>query len=133
MKSILILFFLGVSMSVFSQGDFDQRLLAKYSEKQIIELQQKNPDIVRYMEYYLDHGFSILTNSDLNGNTISGTLKLKSLKTSKINSLNLGVPLPLNEDTYYNIDGQDEVLVLHSRKKVMNAFQSDQKNQQLNK
>ena len=127
MKSILILFFLGVSLSAFSQSDFDNRLLAKYSETQIIELQQKNPNIIGYLEYYLNYGFSIIPESDLNGNTTTGSIQLKSLQPSKINTLDLGVPLPLNTDAYYNIDGKTEVFVLHGRKKMMSEFQNNLK------
>jgi len=127
MKSILILFFLGVSLSVFSQGDFDKRLLAKYSEEQIVELQQKNPNIIGYMEYYLDHGYTIIPESELKGKATSGSIQLKSLQPNKINTLDLGVPLPLNDDAYYNIEGRTEVFVLHGRKKMMTEFQGNLK------
>ena len=133
MKSILMLFFLGVSAYAFSQGDFDKRLLAKYSEDQLTALQQKNPDIVGYMEYYLDYGYTIMPKSGLSGQVSAGTVSLKSLKPNKINVFDANVSFPLDRDVYYNIEGKDEVLVLYGRKKTMEMFHKTIKNNELNK
>ncbi len=127
MKSVFLILFLGVSVAVFSQQNFDKRLLTKFSEEQILELQHKNPNIVGYMEYYLNHGYSIVSKSNLTGQLNKGTVKLKSLKPAKINLFALSVSLPLNADVYYGIEGEDEVLVLHSRKTMLSDFQNELK------
>ena len=133
MKSILMLFFLGFSAYAFSQGDFDKRLLVKYSEDQLTALQQKNPDIVGYMEYYLNHGYTIMPKSELNGQVSAGTVKLKSLKPNKVNVFDADVSFPLDHDVYYNIEGKNEVLVLHGRKMALATYQDNNKMNQLNK
>ena len=133
MKSILILFFFGVSLSAFSQGDFDQRLLAKYSEEQLAALEQKNPDLVGYMEYYLDYGYTILPKSALNDQKSAGTIALKSLKPGKINIFDSYVSFPLDHDVYYEIEGESDVLVLYAREKSMQMYYKSTKTNVLNK
>lgn len=133
MKFILMLFFLGFSAYAFSQGDFDKRLLVKYSEDQLTALEQKNPDIVGYMEYYLNHGYTIIPKSALSGQVSAGTIVLKSLKPKKVNVFDADVSFPLDHDVYYNIEGEDDVLVLHGRTKMMEMFHDNLKTNQLTK
>src|SRR5690554_122869 len=133
MKSILILFFLSISAYAFAQGDFDKRLLAKYSAEQLTALEQKNPDIIGYMEYYLDHGYTLMPKSALTGQRSAGTVKLKSLKPNRINVYDANLSFPLDYDVYYTIEGKDEVLVLHGRKKTMEMFHKELKTNELNK
>lgn len=133
MRFLLMFFFIGISAYAFSQGDFDKRLLVKYSSDQLTALDQKNPDIVGYMEYYLDHGYTIMPKSAVDGVASAGTVKLNSLKPNKINVFDADVSFPLNQDVYYDIEGKDEVLVLHNRKWTMEMFYKNQKNNELNK
>src|SRR5690554_3064407 len=133
MRFLLMLLFIGISAHAFSQGDFDKRLLVKYSKDQLTALAQKNPDIVGYMEYYLDHGYTIIPRSALSGETSAGTVKLNSLKPNKINVFDADVSFPLNHDVYYDIEGKEEVLVLHNRKWTMEMFYKNLKNNELNK
>ena len=133
MRFILMLFFLSVSAYAFSQGDFDKRLLVKYSADQLTALEKQNPDIVGHMEYYLDHGYTIMPQSGLSGQVSAGTVKLKSLKPGKINIFDADVSFPLDHDVYYTIEGTDQVLVLHGRKWATEMYYKEQKNNQLNK
>ena len=59
MKSILILFFLGVSMSVFSQGNFDKRLLVNFSEEQLNDMAANQSSVLTYWTYYLDNSYDL--------------------------------------------------------------------------
>ncbi len=48
-----------VSFGLLGQNDFDQRLLERYSEVQIIELQKSNPQILNYWVFFADHSYQI--------------------------------------------------------------------------
>lgn len=133
MRTILPVLFLFLCVQAFSQNDFDKRLLVRYSEDQLHALANKNPDIVGYMDFYLNHGFSIIHKSALTNEKPAGKIQLKSLKHRKINIYEENLPLPLDEDVYYIIEGKNEVLVLYAREKTLNEYYENQKNNQLKK
>lgn len=58
-----LLFFVGLmafSAPMFSQVDYDQRLLAKFPEEKIKELLVSNPEIIRYWTFFLDHSWEVV-------------------------------------------------------------------------
>lgn len=133
MRAIFSILFLFFCIHAFSQSNFDKRLLVRYSEDQLQSLAEKNPDLVGYLDFYLNHGFSIIHKSELKNEKVAGSIKLKSLNPNRINIFEENLPLPLREDVYYNIEGKNEVLVLYGRGKTLNEFYKNQKINQLKK
>lgn len=126
MKSILILFFLGISLSVFSQGDFDKRLLARFSEQQIVELKAEHPDALAYWNYYLENSYEII---DLpNGKSADEFPEIKFKSASKFNILDEKLTMDGMGKKYYQISGTNQILVLLSSKEFTKKFNESRAN-----
>ena len=126
MKSILILFFLGVSLSAFTQGDFDKRLLAKFNEERIEELKADHPEVLEYWTYYLDNSF-ILVNGDATGKLLASgeSIKIKDLKN--FNILDYDIHMDRNLRKSYDIKGTNSYLVLLSNDEFSKAYSNQRK------
>ncbi|NEN24121.1 hypothetical protein G3O08_11475 [Cryomorpha ignava] len=126
MKSILILFFLGVSLSVFSQGDFDKRLLAKFSEERIEELTKDHTAVIEYWTYYLDNSY-IIIDGDATGKLLASgqSIRIKTLKD--FNILNYDLHMDRNIRKTYDIKGTNSYLILLSNNEFSKAFSNQRK------
>jgi hypothetical protein len=122
MRIVLLLTILCLTGTLKGQSDFDERLLVKFNEERITQLQKEHPQIIAFMEFYLENGISIVSLNNGKQVEIEGTLKLKSLDESKVNVYDLGIPLPLEQTVYYSIEGTDKTLLVYSRTLVMNKF-----------
>lgn len=112
MKSILILFFLGVSMSVFAQSDFDKRLLAKYSEEQLTDMAENHSAVLTYWTYYLDNSYEIV---DIEaGKNIDMYPEIKFKSADKFNVLEHDAKRQKVGKTHFRIKNTNQLLVLDS-------------------
>jgi len=126
MKSLLTLLAFCLALASFGQADFDERLLAKYSEKRIKELQEKQPAILEYWTYYLDHSYSIIDGEATGKFLITDQeLKIKNLK--EINILDLEVFMDRNLTKYYSIKGTSQYLALKSNNQFVREFSRTRK------
>ena len=108
----MILFFIGLSAYAFSQGDFDKRLLAKYSTDQIADFQKNNADVLNYYSFYLDNSY-ILVDSEKTGKELissEGELKIRDL--SNFNILAYKLTMDRNSRKIYKIKGSNTYLIL---------------------
>ena len=126
MKSILMLFFLGMSAYAFSQGDFDKRLLVKYSEQQLKDMSVNHPDVLDYWTFYLDNSYEVVEIQP--GKNISEYPEIKFSSPEKFNVLALNAPMLQTGKTLFRIKNKDKLLVLDSNEeftKRYNAYRSN--------
>lgn len=112
MKSILILFFLGVSLSVFSQGDFDKRLLVKFSEEQLTDMAANHRSVLTYWTYYLDNSYEIVDIQP--GKNIDTYPEIKFKSADKFNILEINADRQQAGKTHFRIKNTNQLLVLDS-------------------
>lgn len=125
MKNIFILtfcLFLGNALFSQSSGNYDKRLLAKYSEEQIQNLQQNHPSIIAFWTYFLDHGYYISEISASKNYSFVETLDIKESDLNKICLFNLDLPHPLDKYTFYKIQDSNKMLVLYPRNLLVEKF-----------
>lgn len=116
-SSFAIIAFLLINLSSFAQSntDFDERLLTKFSKKEILEM---NTSDLSYWTYYLDNGYKIAPIPKEKPDAFPNEVKLKSLKKEDINILSLGLKPHAVVTQYYRIKGTDKILLLLNEKEV---------------
>lgn len=112
MKILLTLSLLVTALTGVAQRDYDPRLLAKFSEERIRELQRDQPQIIDYWTYYLDESYSIVALTDGKILKSEKTLRIKDFEN--LNILELNVHQDRSQSKAYKIRGTGEYLVLMS-------------------
>lgn len=112
MKNLLTLIFAALAAIAYGQTDFDQRLLAKFSEEKINELQQTQPQIIEYWTYYLDESYQIVGSSQGKVLPSEKTVRIKDF--ANFNILELDVHMDRSMSKSYKIKSTGEYLVLLS-------------------
>jgi len=119
MKSILFIGALLFGTLAFAQ-DYDERLLAKFSEEQIIKLQDQKPDVLQYFSFYLDNGYKLVDPKP--GKDYSQYPEIKLKNSSEINLFDLDIEHPLNSYGYYRIKNSDKILLLIPRSSLTKSY-----------
>ena len=103
---IFVVFFLGDGIS----QEIDKRLLGKYSEVELADLQLNSPDRLALLTYALDNAcyFSDLPEGK---SVVLETISLTEIDV--INYINLGLDIEA-QNQYYRVEGQDKMLVVKS-------------------
>jgi hypothetical protein len=120
MKSTLFLLFILAFGSSFSQDNYDSRLLSKFSEERILELQQDHSSVLDYWSFYLDHSYEIVDmplgkmNSDLP--------EIDVKKKKQFNILDYDLKGAGEQKTIYRLKGTNQILILHSASEIAQAF-----------
>ena len=120
MKSILFLGVFLLSISAFSQADYDKRLLAKFSEEKILKLQEEKPQVLNYFTYYLDNGYKLVDPKP--GKDYSQYPELKLKKSGEINLFELDIEHPLNTNGYYRVKNSNKILLLIPRSTLTKSY-----------
>jgi len=125
-KNLLVGFILLLMCSTtYGQNEsYDNRLLSLYSHEQITELQDSDPDIIAFWEYYLDNGYMIKKynpkiHQDIDKEvTISENLNLLELKI-----------FPDEKVITKYVDRENEkVLIILPKEKLNVLFKNAEKN-----
>jgi hypothetical protein len=121
MKPLFSFFLIFLGSSLFAQADYDPRLLARYSEDRIAELQREQPSILEYWTYYLDNAY-IIVDSEATGKHLKAdeTIKIKDIEN--FNILELDIHMDRNHSKVYQIKGTPKYLLLHSNKTFSELF-----------
>lgn len=127
MKYIIPLFLLLSAHMVQAQSNYDKRLLEKYPESQILELQSSNPEIISYWTYFLDNGYVIADIPAGKENDFTEVVSIKNL--DHFNILSLPVGTPGEHPSYYRIQNSQKILVLLSNDDFVKKFKASQGNQ----
>lgn len=124
LKKIILfsLFFIGTT-ALFSQ-EIDQRLLKKYSKKELLEMQKNDPQEYQFLINALDKGLFICEIPSQKGKevTFDGTLKIDPTQTHTYISLGKEIT---DKYQYYRIEGTTKMLVIQPKifldKRVLNS------------
>lgn len=121
MKTLFTLVFLTICIGSMGQSQFDQRLLARYSEDRIAELNENQPSTIEYWTYYLDHSYTIV-DGEATGKTIDTDEVLKIKDLENFNVLDLGIHMDGYRAKYYKVKGSDQYFVLKSSDQFSKEF-----------
>ncbi|MFY9310980.1 MAG: hypothetical protein WAQ28_18170 [Bacteroidia bacterium] len=115
-------FVLASYVATAQTNKFDQRLLSKFTETELQEMQTKNPDALAYWNYYAGNAFQImdLPAEKAVAHEIKGTIKIANQNSINIFELQLA-PL-LKDYQYYKIEGTGKLLVILSEEQIKARF-----------
>lgn len=106
------------------QSNYDKRLLEKYPESQILDLQSSNPEIISYWTYFLDHGYVIADIPAGKENDFTDVIKIRNI--DRFNILSLPVGTPGEHPKYYRIQNSQKILVLLSNDDFVKKYKASQ-------
>ena len=121
MKTLFTLLVLAISIGSMGQSQFDQRLLARYSEERIAELSEKQPSSIEYWTYYLDHSYMIV-DGGATGKTIDTDEEVKIKDIDDFNILALGIHMDGKRQKAFHIKGTNQYLILKSSDQFSKEF-----------
>jgi len=127
MKFILFVAALTIGLSSFAQSNYDDRLLAKYSEDRISELQKDQPQIIDYYTYYLDHSYEIVDEAT-SGKSFQTDEVVKIKDLNSFNILELGLTMDRSASKVYKIKGTDKYLRLFSNQEFVLGYNKSRNN-----
>jgi hypothetical protein len=110
MKLLTILGISLISTLGLNAQELDSRLLERYSEAEIYEMQQKDPESYSITVYALDHAIYYLdvpVGKEVSFRTIR-------IANDKLNFVDLGLEIK-DQNQYFLVEGKNKVLVVKSR------------------
>jgi hypothetical protein len=116
LNSLLTLFLLSASWA-HSQEKIDKRLLIRYSESELTQMLENNPEEYKILTYALDNGMYIGNYSKEKGSAL--TEIDRPSKNQTYIDLNFEIS---DQNQYYKIKGEDKVLVVKSKNVLMNEL-----------
>lgn len=129
MKKLLcmIAFIIAIDSINAQTSTFDKRLLSKFSEKELHDMQAQNPETLNYWNYYASNAFQVmeLPAQKAAAHEIKGTMKVSNLNSINIFDLHL-TPQP-KDYQYYKIEGTDKLLVILSEEQIKTRFKTTSK------
>lgn len=125
-KAITILFFIFCAFSLQAQSNnSDEKLLKKYSKKELSALKTDNPTEYEFAKYCINNAFYIGESSKekiaINPNEY-GKIKLKSL--SNINFFELDIELKQSNYQAFIINGTSKVLMVKSKDFILKELKN---------
>ncbi|HKK38472.1 MAG TPA: hypothetical protein VJ949_03595 [Cryomorphaceae bacterium] len=121
MKTLFTLLVLSISIGSMGQSQFDKRLLERYSEERISELNEKQPSTIEYWTYYLDHSYTIV-DGEASGKAIPTDEEIKIKDLENFNILTLDIHMDRNSSKAYRIKGTNQYLILKSNDQFSKEF-----------
>lgn len=110
MKLLTILGISLISTLGLNAQELDSRLLERYSEAEIYEMQQKDPESYSITVYALDHAIYYLdvpVDKEVNFSTIR-------VAEGDLNFVDLGLDIK-EQNQYFLVEGKSKILVVKSR------------------
>lgn len=120
MKFLSLILFMGISASVFSQADFDKRLLARFSEAQLNDMAQNHPAVLDYWTFYLDHSYEVVDIEP--GKSMDEYPEIKFKSPEKFNILDLDVSMLKKGKTHFRIKNSNKLLILDSNEGFVEKY-----------
>jgi len=112
---------LTLSFGLFGQDDFDQRLLERYSEAQITELQKSNPQILNYWVFFADHSFQIF---EISAEKQNIQLEEIELDLENFNVLAYDFSKQRKSGAYLRISGTNQMIKFLSYEELISLYNS---------
>jgi hypothetical protein len=101
--------------------DYDKRLTAKYSKKELTEMSKNDAAKLTYLNFYLDNGYQIMDIPKGKEDGIQQSITLKSLDAKDINLIALNLPQHDFARQYYLIEGIPGKMLVHLPKSEVEA------------
>lgn len=120
-------FVLASYIAIAQTTNFDKRLLSKFSEKELLDIQNKSPETLAYWNYYTSNAFQLmdLPAEKKLAHEIKGTVKVADMNSVNVFDLNL-IPAP-KDYQYYKIEGTDKMLVILSEEQIKARYSKTSK------
>ncbi len=140
--TVITMFFLMSSCVLAQDTDgVDPRLKVRFSEEQLQQWEQNDPDRLDLYEFELDHGYDIRTMPPeklenvtelyyLDYETKSKGEKVQSVDEQNFNLYLYNYTRDMDHNMHYRVSGTNNVLVIYSNKKFVNMYnesRSDEK------
>jgi len=118
---IIVFLFIAISHTPIKP---DVRVIDYLGKEKVDFIQKKNPELIRYYNFFLDNAYTISTvptdkliNNDFP--TLNLPLKNGKVDTKSLNILKLNIQRKYDEAIYYKIKNSDEIIVFLSEKDFM--------------
>lgn len=109
------------SSLAYSQVEsYDTRLEAIFTESQINNWQEKQPQILSYWEFYLDNSYVII--DQLEGKLNPAWPQIELALDTELNILAFPHVLNAEKRQYYTITNSKKILLIHSQAEILSAF-----------
>ena len=121
-----LLFAITFVLLIYSAGaqnaTYDKRLLSKFSEKELQEMERKSPETFNYWNYYSANAFQVmdLAAEKSVAHEIKGTLQISNINA--INIFDLKLTPAAKDYQYYKIEGTQKLLVILSEEQIKVKF-----------
>lgn len=122
-KIFLLLISIFLSDISNAQGkSFDARLLSKFSEIELIQMEKNNSETLKYWNFFAANAFQIiaLPSQKSNAHEIRGQVKIIDLNNVNIFDMKL-YPLP-KDYQYYRIEESNKLLVIFSEEQLKTKY-----------
>lgn len=124
-KAFLFFLFVGASILLQAQsGNYDKRLLTKFTEAQLEELKIKNPDSYAYWNFLVANSYSVmdLPAGKSSDKELKGSVKI--LDMNQVNILELKLFPIANQYQYFRIEGTSKMLMILPEEQVKLKYNS---------
>lgn len=123
----LMSFIMFVFFAKAQRNSYDQRLLSKFSKKELSEMQLTSPSIYAYWNFYVANAFQImdLPAEKSSAHEIKGIIKIEDMNAINIFDLHF-VPL-IKDYQYFRIEGANKLLVIISEEQIKEKFSKSAK------
>lgn len=125
---LLVTAFVVIGSVTASAQNYDERLLVKYSKKELKNMKTANDPSLATLTFYLNNGYQIADVPKGKEDGIQQSIELKSLDAKDINLLALDLPQHDFARHYYLIkDFPGKMLILLPKNEVENAMKNSTK------
>lgn len=116
-----------VALFNYAQEGFDSRLLERYSEQELTEMQKNNPEELKILNHALDVGISIGKIQEKPGSPIPFEDKELDADPHKEHTfISLGVTLK-NKYQYFKFKGTNMLVVVRPKNKILDIQETKKK------
>lgn len=122
--AILGFVFASLTGSAQTNTDFDQRLTAKFSKK---ELKTMDANSLAYWTFFLDNSFEVQNIPGGKEDGLHHHVAVKPSDLANINILKLGLTPHKVARLYYGIEGTGKMIVLYGQGEIDTKFKSEHK------
>lgn len=106
------------------QGDADKRLLEKFSQDKLTQMQKDDPEAYSFWTYYLDHGYSI---QDMPKGKGADLPEVSIADANNFNLLTLKIEPQKVGNRYFRIKETGKLLAVHSWTEVKTNWKESKK------
>lgn len=114
----LLAFVLVLNAAFAQQSTFDARLLVKFTNEQLTEMQNDKPDELAFWEFFINDGFLIYTITKDAARSDIGSISYDD-DIDNLNPLALGLEPEETAVRTYQIGDTDKGLMILSRQKIL--------------